>query len=361
MRIRSGFSLAAPQGKSPSRAAGWGGLQQANLDQLAERARPYLHHIVEEVERRDMPTEIALLPIVESAYRPEAYSPGHAAGIWQLIPSTGRRMGLKQTAWYDGRRDVLASTGAALDYLEELHRRFGGDWLHALAAYNCGEGAVEKAIDRNARAGRPTDYWALDLPTETKRFVPKLLAISSIVARPADYKVSLRPIPNRPYITEIEVGRQIDLDRAARLAGMSPAELRRLNPGLRRAMTDPTGPHKLVLPIARARVFKARVAVLGGDREPSPLPVRERPAEPDRAASPQRLARAPGEAPALVHPRIHRVKQGETLKDIARAYDVTLPQLIAANKLRKRRALRSGQRLLIPVGGWKVQLGSSTI
>ena len=164
---RIGGDYASPTGSAIERV--WPGLRQPYLDQLAERARPYLHHIVVEVERRAMPAEIVLLPIIESGYRPEAYSPRHAAGIWQLIPGTGKRFGLRQSAWYDGRRDVLASTGAALDYLENLHGLFQGDWLHALAAYNCGEKTVQTAIHRNRRAGRSTSFWALDSPAETKK------------------------------------------------------------------------------------------------------------------------------------------------------------------------------------------------
>ncbi|MCA1851689.1 MAG: transglycosylase SLT domain-containing protein, partial [Beggiatoa sp.] len=259
-RVREGLVLADV--RRPSRAApsGWPGLRQAFVDQIVERAAPYLHHIVEEAERRDMPTDVALVPIVESAYRAEARSPGHAAGIWQLIPSTGRHLGLEQSAWYDGRRDVLASTDAALDYLEALHERFDGDWLNALAAYNCGEGMVERAIARNRRAGRGTDFWSLALPAETRGFVPKLIAVSKIVANPAGHKLSLRPIPDKPYLAEVEVGRQICLTEAAKLAGVSVEEMRRLNPGLIQSITAPSGPHRLAVPVDRAPAFRRRLA-----------------------------------------------------------------------------------------------------
>ena len=207
-----------------------------------------------------MPTEIVLLPIIESAYRPEAYSPSHAAGIWQLIPGTGKRFGLRQSAWYDGRRDVLASTIAALDYLQNLHDLFKRDWLHALAAYNCGEKTVQVAIHRNRRAGRSTSFWSLDLPAETKKFVPKLLAMSSIVAAPAVYNVNLKPIANKPYVSEVEIGAPIRLARAAALAQMSVAELRRLNPGVIQDTTGPTGPHRLALPVKNADILKREIA-----------------------------------------------------------------------------------------------------
>ena len=259
-RVREGLVLVDV--RRPSRAARgrWPGLRQAFVDQIVERATPYLHHIVEEAERRDMPTDVALLPIVESAYRAEARSPGHAAGIWQLIPSTGRHFGLEQNAWYDGRRDVLASTDAALDYLEALHERFDGDWLNAFAAYNCGEGMVERAIARNRRAGRGTDFWSLALPAETRGFVPKLIAVSKIVADPAGHKLSLRPIPDKPYLAEVEVGRQIRLAEAAKLAGVSVEEMRRLNPGLIQSITAPSGPHRLAVPVDRAPAFRRRLA-----------------------------------------------------------------------------------------------------
>jgi membrane-bound lytic murein transglycosylase D len=221
-----------------------------------------------------MPTDVALVPIVESAYRAEARSPGHAAGIWQLIPSTGRHLGLEQSAWYDGRHDVLASTDAALDYLEALHERFDGDWLNAFAAYNCGEGMVERAIARNRRAGRGTDFWSLALPAETRGFVPKLIAVSKIVANPAGHKLSLRPIPDKPYLAEVEVGRQIRLTEAARLAGVSVEEMRRLNSGLIQSITAPSGPHRLAVPVDRAPAFRRRLAgYVRGPQKPAKTPV----------------------------------------------------------------------------------------
>lgn len=264
-RIRNGMGLPKPDRTEITSEIEWFSLKQAYFDVVADRARPYLHHIVEEVERRDMPLEIALLPIIESAYQPTAYSPKGAAGIWQFIPGTGKRFGLKENAWYDGRRDVMASTEAALDYLNILHERFDGDWLLAIAAYNCGEGAVENAIERNRRLGRSTDFWSLDLPGETQVYVPKLLAISSIVADPSEYQLTLNPIPNRPYLKEVHTGGQISLDKAAALANMTVAELRSLNPGLKGSTTDPAGPHKLVLPIHKAEKFQQRLASLSPD------------------------------------------------------------------------------------------------
>jgi hypothetical protein len=284
-RIRNGMGLPQLDRAEIASELEWFSLKHY-FDVVADRARPYLHHIVEEVERRDMPLEIALLPIIESAFQPTAYSPAGAVGIWQLISGTGSRFGLKQSAWYDGRRDVMAATQAALNYLDTLHERFDGDWLLALAAYNCGEGAVENAIERNRRLGRSTDFWSLDLPQETEKFVPKLLAVSSIVADPSEYQLTLDPIPNKPYLKEVYTGGQISLDKAAALVNMSVAKLRSLNPGLTGSTTDPTGPHKLVLPIDKARKFQRRWAR---------LPVEQRlvSLSPDRVAEKKALLAAP--------------------------------------------------------------------
>jgi membrane-bound lytic murein transglycosylase D len=353
-RVREGLVLVDV--RRPSRVAPvrWRGLRQAFVDRIVERATPYLHHIVEEAARRDMPTDVVLLPIIESAYRAEARSPGHAAGIWQLIPSTGRHLGLKQNAWYDGRRDVLASTDAALDYLEALHERFDGDWLNAFAAYNCGEGMIERAIARNRRAGRGTDFWSLALPAETLGFVPKLIAVSKIVADPAGHKLTLRPIPDKPYLAEVEVGRQIRLSEAAKLAGVSVEEMRRLNPGLIQSITAPSGPHRLAVPVDRAVAFRRRLAgqeIKGGPQNPAKTPLRAR-----RAVSlGQRVDdRAVPSVPGWSGGTTHRVCAGDTLWDISQTYRVPLAALREANGLVGARAagiktrLRPGQHLLIP-------------
>ena len=357
-RVREGLVLADVRRPNRAALARWPGLPQAFVDQIVERATPYLHHIVEEAERRDMPTDVALLPIVESAYRAEARSTGHAAGIWQFIPSTGRHFGLEQSAWYDGRRDVLASTDAALDYLEALHGRFDGDWLNAFAAYNCGEGIVERAIARNRRAGRGTDFWSLALPAETRGFVPKLIAVSKIVADPAGHKLSLRPIPDKPYLAEVEVGRQIRLAEAAKLAGVSIEEMRRLNPGLIQSITAPSGPHRLAVPIDRAPAFRRRLAgyvpiqIKGGPQNPANTPPRaRRVVSLGQRGDDRRLAVM--SVPGWFGGTTHRVRAGDTLLDISQTYRVPLAALCEANGLGAKAAgiktrLRPGQDLLIP-------------
>ena len=172
-----------------------------------------------------MPLEFALLPVVESAYEPFAYSVSRAAGLWQFIPATGVRFGLKQDWWYDGRRDVIESTRAALDYLQALHDQFDGNWLLAIAAYNVGEAAVQRAIDYNRAHGRPTDFWHLNLPAETRAYVPKLLAMKRLMAEPERYGLAFAAIPNEPYFAVIDTGSQIDLTVCAQLAGVSYDEI----------------------------------------------------------------------------------------------------------------------------------------
>ena len=286
------------------------------LERVTARSEPYLHLILDEIEQRNLPTELALLPIVESAYIPYAYSHGRAAGLWQFIPATGRRFGLKQNWWYDGRRDVLESTRAALDYLEYLNKRFDGDWLLALAAYNAGEGNVGRAIRRNEARGRPTDFWHLDLPRETENYVPKLLAVAALVGDPDFYGASLWPIPDEPYLAAVPLPSQIDLAVAAELAEMDVDEIYMLNPGFNRWATDPNGPHSLLLPIERAEVFRARLAEI----PPTQLVTWQR----------------------------HQIRSGETLGHIAERYGTTVSIIKRSNQLRTSR-IRAGDYLLVPV------------
>jgi membrane-bound lytic murein transglycosylase D len=293
----------------------WYARNQEYMDRVAERATPYLYHILEELEKRNMPLELALLPIVESAYQPFAYSPSRASGIWQFISSTGKMYGLKQNWWYDGRRDIIAATDAALNYLQTLHKRFNGNWQHALAAYNSGERNVERAIRRNNKAGKPTDFWSLRLPRETKGYVPSLFAVAEIVANPVKYNIVLKPIPNKPYFIPVNIGSQIDLATAARLAGMSMDEIYTLNPGFNRWATDPHGPHRLLIPVDKAQQFEQNLAALPGS---------------ERITWQQ-----------------HKIKKGETLSQIAQRYRTSVTTLKQANRLRGN-LIRVGHSLLIP-------------
>jgi len=229
---------------------------------IQKNAAPYLYYIVNEVEKHNMPGEIALLPVVESAFRPFAYSHGRAAGLWQFIPSTGKYFGLKQTWWYDGRRDVVASTDAALTYLNRLSTRFDDDWLLALAAYNAGGGTISKAIKRNKSRGKKTDYWSLKIRKETHHYVPKLIAIAHILANAEQYNITLLPIPNEPYFEKVDITKQIDLARAAQLADISIDDIYQLNPATNQWATDPQGPHYLLVPVTQADTFKQKLSAL---------------------------------------------------------------------------------------------------
>ncbi len=203
-----------------------------------------------------MPLELALLPVVESAFNPVAYSRSRASGLWQFIPSSGKHYGLEQNWWIDERRDVIEATQAALTYLEYLNRYFGGDWFLAIAAYNGGEGTVSSAVRRNQQRGLPTDFFSLELRAETRDYVPKLLAISRIVRNPEAYGLQFAAIPNQPYFEMVDPGRQVHLDEAADLAGITRDDMFALNPGFNRMTTPPKGPHRLLLPIPNAETFR---------------------------------------------------------------------------------------------------------
>jgi membrane-bound lytic murein transglycosylase D len=224
------------------------------ITRMLDRSRRYLYHVVEEVEKRGLPTEIALLPLIESAYNPTALSSARASGIWQFIPSTGRIYGLDQNHWYDERRDVLQATQAALDYLEKLYDMFGS-WDLALAAYNAGEGAVGRAIAKNAAAGLPTDYVNLPLPAETRNYVPKLQAVKSLVAAPQRYGIAILDIPNQPYFSTVSTRRQMDAETAARLAGIPLSEFLSLNPAYNRPVLMPEDARPVLVPAEKADQF----------------------------------------------------------------------------------------------------------
>jgi membrane-bound lytic murein transglycosylase D len=221
-----------------------------------------MYHIVTELEARGMPLELALLPVVESAFEPYAYSRARAAGMWQFIPGTGSRFGLKQNWWYDGRRDVVESTRAAFDYLQFLHDEFNGDWLLAIAAYNCGEMNVQRAVEYNVAHHKPIDFWSLKLPKETRAYVPKLLAMRRLVADPEAYGLGFSRIPNQPYFARVDTLGQIDLKVAADIAGITHEQLYELNPAFHRWATDPSGPNYLLVPADVAELFKQNVAQL---------------------------------------------------------------------------------------------------
>jgi membrane-bound lytic murein transglycosylase D len=254
-RIRRGFQMPDLQSDLVDMQTQWYVERPDYVQRMTERSQKYLYHIVEELEARHMPTELALLPFIESAYNPQALSVAKAAGMWQFVPGTGRTYNLRQNMWQDERRDVLASTSAALDYLSRLHDMFG-DWYLALAAYNWGEGNVQRAIARNQAAGLPTDYQSLRMPGETRNYVPKLQAVKNIIAHPQQYGLALPDIPNHPYFVTVTTSHDIDVEVAAKLANLSLDEFKSLNPSFKKPVilgaTDP----QILLPFDNASAFE---------------------------------------------------------------------------------------------------------
>jgi membrane-bound lytic murein transglycosylase D len=315
-RLRSGFALPAGQ-SGPVQAQ----LQRftsdpVNVERILQRGTPFLYHILSEVNRRGLPTELALLPAVESAFDPFARSPQGAAGLWQFMPRTASHLGLRQDAWYDGRRDVIAATNAALDYLTQLQQRFDGDWLLALAAYNAGPTRVQRAIQRNRSNGKLVDFWHLQLPAETRDYIPKLLALRTLIMTPAIYGLTLQTIADKPYFSVIDSGGALDLAVVARLAGVSVDEIRRLNPALIRQTVQRTGSHRLLVPATRAAVLRMQLEGL---------------------AEQQRL-----------HWVRHSIHAGDTLSGIAQRYRIGTTRLRQFNGLSDSRIM-AGDLLIVPV------------
>jgi len=315
-KLRFGFGLEYEDNRRIAAERNWFVRHPDYLERVFTRAQRYLPYITAELERRGLPLELALLPIVESAYDPFAYSHGRAAGLWQMIPGTARRFGIRQNWWYDGRRDVVDSTRAALDYLEYLHKLNDGDWLNAIASYNSGEGNVLRSVKRNRKAGKPEDFWNLKLPRETSMYVPKLLALVDIVQNPDAYNLALPAVLDEPQFVVADIGSQLDLALAAELAGVEVDTVYAYNPGYNRWSTDPAGPHRLVLPVEAADSFTAALAEVTDE---------------DR-----------------VRWKRHKVKSGEAISTIALKYNTTVAQIREANNLRGN-TIRAGHYLLIPV------------
>ena len=314
-RVRSKMVLDIPTNRRIKVQRDWYEKHQAYLDRVITRATPFLHLIVEEIEKRNMPMELVLLPIVESAYDPFAYSHGRASGMWQFIPGTGLRFKLKQNWWYDGRRDVVESTRAALDYMSYLHKHFDGDWLHALAAYNSGEGNVGRAIRKNKKKNKKTDFWNLKLPRETQAYVPKLLALAELLAKEETFSLKWKEVANEPVLVKVETDGQLDIAFAAKLADITVDDFYKLNPGFNRWSTPPNGPRHLLLPLNKADAFKAKLA-----------------------------ASDPADRVRWVR---YKVKSGDSLIRIANNHNTTPATLKSVNKIRGN-MIRAGDKLLIP-------------
>ncbi len=314
-RIKNGYAL--PDVKSPytSNHEDWYSTRPDYIQRMVERSQRYLFHIVEEVQKRGMPTEIALLPMIESAFNPQAYSRSKASGIWQFVPATGKHFGLQQNWWVDNRRDVTAATNAALDYLQKLHGMFGS-WDLALAAYNAGEGTVQRAIDKNRRLGLATNYQSLNLPPETRNYVPKLQAIKNIVTEPEKYGLTIAAMPNRPYFARVTTPNQIDAKLAAQLAEISDEEFSALNPSYNRPVITSQGEkHQLLLPVWAAERFTDNLASY------------DKP---------------------LTSWQTYNAKRGERIESIAKKFGTNVSQLRSVNSLSVTGKLRTSQTMLVP-------------
>lgn len=317
-RIRVGFSMPDVNSSNTDKHEQFYASRPDYVARMLERSKKYLFHIVEEVENRGMPLEIALLPMVESAFNPKAMSSSKASGIWQFMPATGKDFGLKQNYWSDSRRDVTSATSAALTYLQRLHGMFGS-WDLALAAYNAGEGTVSRAIEKNRRLGLPTDYEHLSLPDETRNYVPKLQAIKNIVLNPEQFGLSLNHIPNAPYFTTVKAPKQIDAKLAADLAGISQDEFHALNPSFNRpVIVANTDMHQLLLPTEAAAKFVNNLANYGKP---------------------------------LSNWQIYKPKRGERIESIAQRFNISLSDLRAVNNLSSHSKTSLRRALLVPTSG----------
>jgi membrane-bound lytic murein transglycosylase D len=315
-RIRRGFTIPNYNSELTDYWTQYYASHPESVFLMSQRASKYLYHIVGELNRRSMPTELALLPFVESAYNPAAMSRSQASGLWQFIPSTGRHFNLRQDWWRDDRRDPIASTNAALDYFNYLYD-FQGDWYLALASYNWGEGAVRRAMDRNASAGLPTDYASLKLPDETRNYIPKLQAIKNIISNPKKYGITLPPVRNTPYFTTVKKSRTIDIDVAAQLAEMSVDDFRALNAAFNQPVIVAEHNPVLIIPTDRLAVFQENLANYDGP---------------------------------LSSWKTYQPVQGESLASIAKKYGTTLAKLREANGLSRRQTVATSQPLLVPNG-----------
>lgn len=329
-RLRDGFELSNLEDQ-PGRVAQfelWYAKHPRYFQRLSERAYWFLPYVLDQVEKRGMPAEVAILPAIESAFRPDATSRSRAAGMWQFIGSTGRRFGLRQDWWMDGRRDMVQSTRAALDYLGYLSQEFDGDWELALAAYNAGEGGIARAIKKNRARNLPTTYSHLKLRRETSEYVPRLFAVRNILADPVKFGIELAPLANRPTLRIINLKHQTDISVAASYLSLTRKQLHFLNLGYKRGVTPPNGPHILVVPDNEAEKLLTELVKL-----------------------------TPSQRMQWAH---HRVKKGENLGAIAHAHSVTVQSIKRANSLSSN-LIHPGQELRIPISSGAYQLAESSV
>jgi membrane-bound lytic murein transglycosylase D len=389
LKLAEGFEFEVPDNSRVAKQRDYYLRHPKYLKQVSKRAEPFLYLIVEQIEAKNLPLELALLPIVESTFDPFAYSHASASGLWQFMPVTGKRFGLEQDWWYDGRRDVYASTNAALRYMEILHRYLGDNWLYAFAAYNSGEGRIERAVKKNKKQNKPADYWNLSLPKETEEYVPKLLALVDIIRNHKKYNIDLPHIENEQVLTYVETESQLDLAYAAQLAKLTIAEIQLLNPAFNQWATSPDGPHKLLIPTVIADEFSqklnetdknkrirwARYKVRSGDSlsviaqkhatttnvlkqindinssfikigQPLLIPVAS---ESQQGYLYSQAKRFEVENSKGKRKMTHTVVEGDTLWDISRSYKVTSKEIAKWNKITTKKTLRLGDNLTI----WK--------
>ncbi|CAH1204206.1 Membrane-bound lytic murein transglycosylase D precursor [Candidatus Nitrotoga sp. BS] len=316
-RIRNGYALRKLNSPLVANHEQWYAKRPDYMQRMTERGERYLHFIVEEVERRGMPSEIALLPMIESAFNPSSYSTSSASGIWQFIPSTGKHFGMRQNWWYDGRRNIISATTAALDYLQKLHGMFG-DWELALAAYNWGEGAVQRALAHNRKLGLPANYANLKMPSETRNYLPKLQAIKNIIDNPANFGLALHPVADQPYFVAVSTSNNIDMELAAGLADVTLDEFRALNPAHSRPVILQENSEVLLLPVDKAETFRANLAS-------NSLP--------------------------LVSWQAYKIRKGEHLNELATRFGLSPETLRSVNGLSTRLKVNTGQMLLVPLNG----------
>lgn len=321
--MEAGFGLPdVPDNRISSNLA-WITKHQRYMEKVTKQSEPFLFYVVQTLKDNDIPLELALIPIVESAYNPMAKSPSNMMGLWQFSSNTGRHFGLQQNALYDGRRDVIASTDAAVRYLKYLNKMFDGDWLLTIAAYNSGEGRVMRAMKQNQKQGKATDFWSLPLPKITKHYVPQVIALSKVIAEPEKFNVNLEPISNDPYFTKINISKTINMDQAAKMADIDPQLMRQLNAGHTRSITAPSAPKELVVPIENLEKFNQVL-----------------PEIPHATWTPQELDNA-------LRGTVYQVKAGDSLWSIARAHKTTVKNIQLWNKLTAKSVIKPGQKLKI--------------